>query len=158
MIKNKMETLERKAEKGYVLSIGSPKIITNGFFIELLKGKIERRMVIENYHIHKLLREFEREYHIKMPDLKSEDWRKNNQVEFILKKGFPKNSFYLKTNLKFEFDSLLESYISKLSIQNEDWINHIKEDSGKSPFSREIYYGKSKENFLKAYSDMLNNF
>ena len=149
-----MKTLEQEAKKGFELNI-----IPNSFglSIGLLKNGSGQSWTSDSCYIQDALKFFEEEYFIKMPDVGSKP-EFNKIINTFLDKGYRKPNTILGTVFYFKFDAKRKLYFSTLEVQNSAWIQYIKEHPNDSPFSRELTFGKSKKDFLNAYSDMERNF
>ena len=147
-----METLEKELKKGDLFSI---RAFSN--FPGLITGLSGCAHSTKGYCIKTALKNFEEEYSVKMPDISlKKDF--NQVINGFLEKGYQIENANLGTIFCFKFDPKRRLYLSTLEIQDSAWIQYIKNNPNDPSFSRELFFGKSKKNLLKAYSDMGENF
>ena len=150
-----MKTLEQEAKQGSVLTFRAVEH-PNTFVINLSGKKKKEMRVFQNDSIGESLEEFGEKYDFIMPNLEFKG-SMSKRVNSLLVKGYLKEEEFLKTELVFEFDGKRKVYFSKIGIQNNSWIDYVKNHPGEPLFLREICFGKSSLCFGRAYYNMLES-
>jgi len=147
-----MIRLEEKTDLGFELII-QPSSRIYGLSIGISREGGGSACDVSNYDVEKALRIFGKAEAIKMPDISLMP-KIITYIEFLLKEGFNGNNSSMGTNLIFRSDKSEGLYFAVIGIQNDDWINYVKDHPAEDPFSREILSGRSSNNFEKAYIDL----